>query len=249
MNKLESIAHQDPKRLLNKCDHYFDIYERYFNKYRNKPVTILEIGVSHGGSLELWEKYFGDNVVIYGLDIEPRCKSFEKDNVKIFTGSQSDRKYLQWLKTQIPKVDILLDDGGHRMKQQIITFEELFDHVKDDGIYICEDCGTSYWPDYGGGFRRRGTYIEYCKRLIDKLNAWYMHKDKIDDFTRIVQSVCFYDAMVVIEKKPMQAPKPVVCGIPFFSELNEESIIKKRHKRLYLIEKILNKFKIASPFN
>ena len=62
---------------------------------------------------------------IYGIDVDPECKDCEEDNIEIFIGSQADRKFLRQIKKSIPKVDILIDDGGHRMQQQINTFEFL----------------------------------------------------------------------------------------------------------------------------
>ncbi|MDL2265625.1 hypothetical protein LJC57_04435 [Parabacteroides sp. OttesenSCG-928-G07] len=79
-----------------------------------KKETLKELFLHNEGRLiHKWDSYFP----IYGLDIDPRCKPLEEENVKIFIGSQSDRKYLKWLKEQIPKVDILIDDGGHTMQQ------------------------------------------------------------------------------------------------------------------------------------
>ena len=28
------------------------------------------------------------------------------------------------------------------------------------------------WEEYGGGYRKKNTYIEYSKNLIDFINAW-----------------------------------------------------------------------------
>lgn len=115
-------------------------------------MTILEIGVFKGGSLQMWKHYFdaaNHNVKVYGIDINPDCKALEEENIEIFIGSQEDREFLRSVKEQIGKVDILIDDGGHTMDQQIITFEELFDLVSEDGIYLCEDLHTSYMEAYG----------------------------------------------------------------------------------------------------
>jgi hypothetical protein len=208
MNDLENIFRNHSGRLIHKWTHYFEIYDRYFSKYRNTPVIILEIGVSQGGSLQMWKSYFGKNAVIYGVDIDPRCKDLEEENVHIFIGSQSDRKFLRTLKSSIPKVDILIDDGGHTMPQQIITFKELYDHVKDDGIYLCEDTHTSYWHRYGGGVRRFSSFMEYSKRLIDDLHAFHSEQWSLKPsaFTTSAQAVHFYDSIVVIEKKKRSAP-------------------------------------------
>lgn len=118
MNDLENYFYNNNKRLIHKFDHYFEIYDRHFSKFRGKEVNVLEIGVSHGGSLQMWKEYFGQKCNIYGIDIFPKCKEFEEENIKIFIGSQSDRSFLQNVCEQIPKIDIIIDDGGHTMEQQ-----------------------------------------------------------------------------------------------------------------------------------
>jgi cephalosporin hydroxylase len=203
MNDLEKYFINNQKRPINKWKHYFDIYERHFNRFRNRNVVVLEIGVAQGGSLQMWKNYFGSEAKIFGMDIEPRCKEYEEDQIKIFIGSQEDRKFLRELKTLMPPIDILIDDGGHTMQQQIITFEELYPHVTADGVYLCEDVSTSYWGDYGGGHKMPGTFIEYSKNLIDYLNAYHswQYSLKVNEFTKTANSITFYDSVVVIEKR------------------------------------------------
>ncbi|HEY6975457.1 MAG TPA: class I SAM-dependent methyltransferase, partial [Chitinophagaceae bacterium] len=166
METLREIFENHNGRLLNKWENYIDVYDTFFHKYRNKEIIFLEIGVAHGGSLEMWRKYFGEKARIVGVDVNPECKKFEEGNTKVYIGSQEDISFLEQLKKEIPKVDILVDDGGHTMKQQITTFKYLFDHVKDDGVYVCEDLHTSYWKDYGGGLHKPGTFIEFSKKFI-----------------------------------------------------------------------------------
>ena len=139
---------------------------------------------------------------IYGIDIDPRCKEFEENNVEIFTGSQSDLQFLEKIKNKIPKIDILIDDGGHFMEQQITTFNVLFSHVKDDGVYLCEDLHTSYWLYFGGGYKRDGTFIEYSKNFIDQLNAFHSEQRRFKiAFYYSVDSIHYYDSVLVIHKK------------------------------------------------
>ena len=205
---LEKYYRNNSDRLIQKWDHYFDIYERHFSRFRDKEIVILEIGVSHGGSLQMWKDYFGPKAKLFAIDIDPRCKKFEEDNVEIFIGSQSDRKFLKKIKDAIPQIDILIDDGGHTMKQQITSYEELFDHVKPEGVYLCEDLHTSYWQKWGGGYRRRNTFIEYSKNFIDSLNAFHSKQKrlKISNFTKSVDSVHYYDSVIVIEKRIKEEP-------------------------------------------
>jgi hypothetical protein len=220
MNDLEKYFRQNDKRLIHKWMHYFDAYDRHFSRFRGKEVVILEIGVWQGGSLQMWKDYFGPKAKIYGIDIDPRCKKLEEDNIEIFTGSQSDRDFLRTVKKKIPPIDILIDDGGHRFDQQIITYEELFGHVKDGGVYLCEDLHTSYRLTYGGGFKRMGTFIEYSKTFVDYLNAHHSEQKafKVNEFTNAVESVHYYDSMLFIEKKKREAPRHEMTGTPSFPD-------------------------------
>jgi cephalosporin hydroxylase len=202
MNELEKYFRMNEKRVLTKCSHYFDIYDRHFHRFRNKPVTILEIGVGFGGSLQMWKSYFGKQATIIGVDIKPICKTVEEEQIHVFIGSQSDKAFLAELKKQIPKVDILIDDGSHIMDQQIICFEELFEIIDENGIYLCEDLCTSYWEEFNGGYKRPGTFIEYSKNFIDQINAQYSRDMNYapDCFTEAVESIHYYNNVLVIEK-------------------------------------------------
>lgn len=117
---------------------------------------------------------------------------------------------------QIPPLDIIIDDGGHTMIQQINTFEVLYDIVKPGGIYLCEDVHTSYWKDFGGGYQKSNTFIEYMKKYIDKLNAYHSRESSlsVDKYTKSMNSIHFYDSIVLIEKHIVERnkPKPIITG-------------------------------------
>ncbi len=212
---LRDIFKEHKGHLIHKWDHYFDIYERHFERFKNKKIILLEIGVSKGGSLEMWQEYFGDRIEIIGIDINKECKKLETDKIKIFIGSQEDKIFLRDLKSKIPKVDILIDDGGHMMDQLRITFEELYDWVDENGIYLAEDLHTCYWREYEGGYKRKNSFMEYCKNLTDKLNSWHSRNLNlyVDDFTKSTYSICFYDSIVVFEKKKILYPSHSFSGL------------------------------------
>ena len=151
MNDLERYFTENTGRLIHKWKHYFAIYDRHFSRFRDTDVHVAEIGISQGGSLQMWKQYFGPKAKIFGVDINPYCKKLEEEGIEIFIGDQEDRTFLKSLTQKIPKIDILIDDGGHSMKQQIATYEELFSHIDENGIYLCEDVHTSYCPGWGGG--------------------------------------------------------------------------------------------------
>lgn len=212
MGRLREIfeANTDGNQI-HKWLHYFDIYERHFERFVGKEINILEIGVYHGGSLDMWKKYFGEKVRIYAVDINPNCKVFEDERTKIFIGSQEDRTFLRELIKQLPPMDIIIDDGGHTMSQQIVSYEELYGQVKSDGVYLVEDLHTSYWSRFGGGLKRKTSFIEYSKNFIDQLNSWH-YKETPDDFARVTHSIHYYDSIIVLEKKLIEKPSDKRVG-------------------------------------
>ncbi len=208
--ELEQLVATYRGPVMNKWKHYFEIYDRHFGRFRGRAVTVLEIGVSGGGSLEVWRRYFGPKARIVGLDINPACKRFETAGVRVFIGSQGDAAFLENMVGEIGPIDILIDDGSHQFDHQLVTFRTLFRHIREDGLYACEDLCTSYWPEeYGGGVGKPGTYVEFLKRLIDELNAWYWREgveNEPDAFASSVHGMHFYPALLVIEKRAMQKP-------------------------------------------
>lgn len=202
-------------RLIYKWLHYFDIYERHFASFRGRDIKFLEIGVFHGGSLQMWKNYFGPKATIIGVDINPICKTFEEDNIIIEIGSQEDREFLNWLAEKHGPFDIILDDGGHTMMQQVVTFESLYHHVVQEGLYLCEDLHTSYYSEFGGGYRNPYSFIEYAKRFIDDLHAWYSRDHnsfRPTGVTRSTFGLHFYDSMLVMEKRLITPPVTRATG-------------------------------------
>ena len=93
----------------------------------------------------MWRSYLGAKCQIYGVDIEPACRAYESEQVKVLIGDQSDRSFWRRFRETVPKLDIIVDDGGHLPEQQIVTLEELLPHLKPAGVYLCEDiCKTGH---------------------------------------------------------------------------------------------------------
>ena len=120
------------------------------------------------------------------------------------------------------------------MKQQINTFEELFTHISDNGIYLCEDIHTSYRHNYGGGYKKRNSFVEYSKNFIDYINAWHSPnqiKLNVSKFTRSVNSLHFYDSIIIIEKKKREEPKSLESGELIIPGYNSKKSLWNRLKR------------------
>ena len=210
---LWSMFYENPGKDIFKWNHYFPIYERHFERFVNRPVTILEIGCLHGGSLQLWKRYFGPHATIIGVDIESACLSHVEDQINIRIGSQNDREFLKSVVEEFGIIDIVIDDGSHISEDQIISFNTLFDHVSENGIYALEDLHTNYWEETGGGVRKAGTFIETAKHLIDELNAYHTRGAlDVTRFTNTAASMHFYDSMVIIEKARLTARRDLIVG-------------------------------------
>jgi hypothetical protein len=215
VNDLERYFLANTGGQISKWMHYFEIYERHFARYRGTDVHVLEIGVAHGGSLKMWKEYFGPKAQICGVDIQPAAKALEEPRIQILIGDQANADFLRTVAVAFPRIDILIDDGGHSMRQQEVTFKTLFPHVSPDGVYLCEDMHTSYWADYGGGYKREGTFVELSKGLIDEMNAWHSRSPElaVSEFTKSAYGLHFYDSVLVIEKRPIQAPTAESRGV------------------------------------
>jgi hypothetical protein len=199
----------------------------------------------------MWRSYFGPKAKIWGIDIDTRCKLLEEENTNIIIGSQEDENFLESIYDITGPIDILIDDGGHTQKQQITTFNILFDKIKDDGVYLCEDVHTSYWLSYGGGHKRKGTFIEFAKNLIDKLNAFHSEENnlQVDSFTKSAKSIHYYDSIVVIEKGIITKPSSKMTGVYSFENKNKITSIEKLMLQIIIhLNKLLRIFKLPGIY-
>jgi len=188
-------------RQVFKWTHYFPIYERHFAAWKNKSLFFLEIGVLQGGSLEMWQRYFGPYTKVVGIDIKEKYKAYEGEGRFIRIGDQSDPRFLQEIIDEFGVPDIVLDDGSHQMRHVNATFDFLYPKMGKNGIYMIEDMQTCYWKEYGGGNDVPNTLINRSKGFIDELHAHHS-RGEIEE-TEIGKStfaISFYDSIVVFEK-------------------------------------------------
>jgi hypothetical protein len=188
-------------KVIHKWVHYFPVYERHFSWYCNKSLTFLEIGVAKGGSLPMWQRFFGPLARIVGIDIEEKCKAHEAPGIFVRIGDQADERFLQGVIEEFGVPDVVLDDGSHRMEQTAKSFQFLYPRMPKNGVYMVEDLHTSYWPEFGGGVENPDTFVNLSKSFVDRLNADHSRGQIAPDFiTRQTFGISFYDSVVVFEK-------------------------------------------------
>ena len=145
-----------------------------------------------------------------GVDNDLRCAGLTGDGITVVIGDQADRVFLADLRGRIGPVDVVIDDGGHSMGQQLATFGEMWPALKDGGVFIVEDVHTSYWPSCGGGYRKPGTFAEHVKDMIDRVHAFHSHDPGFcpDEWTRSVGGIHVYDSVIVFDKQLHGDPAP-----------------------------------------
>ena len=233
---------------------YFSVYEQLFEKYRNKKITFVEIGVLDGGSLEIWKKYFGKDSRIIGIDNNPNCKKFENENFEIFIGSQSDKNFWKDFFNKIGKVDIILDDGGHSNDQQIITLTECANNINDNGIHVVEDVHSSYMKYYGNPSKY--SFINFAKKIIDDVNYNFPNMKKFNfSLNKIIYSIYFFESIVAFNINRKMCEENISLENNGFKSNNQDTKLNEfffsfrknfqflyKFKLLKKIERLLIKF-------
>jgi hypothetical protein len=175
-----------------KWRHYFPIYERHLAGFRGAAVDLVEVGVYSGGSLEMWHYYLGSGTNVFGVDVEPACMQYEAPGTRIFIGDQADSAFWERFLLEVPSMDIVIDDGGHEVEQQIATLEALLPALRPGGVYLCEDI---HGP--GHGFH---AYVDGLRSALHKTgDADFDIETKL--WARSIDSIHTYPFVTVIEKR------------------------------------------------
>lgn len=141
MNNLVNSSYTDK----NSAHSYLDVYETLFSPIRTSCTRILEVGVFHGGSIDLWSNYF-PNAEVVGVDAEYNqlCYDFSSNNrIKLFKQNAYDINFVESL--GYGTFDIVIDDGPHT-HQSMKDFAAMYSKLlKPNGILVIEDIQSCDW--------------------------------------------------------------------------------------------------------
>ena len=127
----------------NKIWHGYDsFYSKLFDNIKDNVEHFLEIGIDQGASLLAWRDYFS-NATIFDIVIPSAVQNVERIKYDVADQSNISNLVNTMNKWGNPQFDIILDDGGHTVKQQRTSIETLWKFVKPGGYYIIEDLHTN----------------------------------------------------------------------------------------------------------
>lgn len=196
---------------------YTATYEKYFAPLREKSIKFLEIGFWRGYSAHMWEDYFS-NAQLFFIDINKDALSYLKNFTRsnLFIVNQEDPiALMNFIQMVGGDFDIIIDDGGHTMNQQITSFKTLFPFLKRGGIYVIEDLHTSY--RFGPNSlvtEGQETTVEFLQNLVDCVNkigaqTGYAAFNKcspavlkqLSEYEKHIESIHFYTSLCFIIKR------------------------------------------------
>jgi len=151
---------------------YIDVYAEYISP---RTKSLLEVGVFEGHSLMMWQTYL-PKARIVGLDTNVRKCQFDVDvrECNATVGWQ----IIEALGDET--FEVIIDDGSHRLHDQIATFDLLWPRVEKGGAYWIEDIA---------GTKELDAIVRHLERLGHELTVWDLRtvKGRFDD---ILVRVC-----------------------------------------------------------
>lgn len=177
---IDTLHRSKVGKVSDKWDSYLSYYDTLFGHLRRQAVSLLEIGVQNGGSLETWSHYFSSGTCFVGCDINPKCQSLEyvDKRIHVVVGDANSNDAFQTIRRISSAFDIVIDDGSHVSNDILNAFINYFPLVKPGGLYVIEDTHTLYMDNFGGGILHDYSAYAFFKKLIDVINFQFW-KDQV----------------------------------------------------------------------
>ena len=188
---------------------YSNFYQKYFENLKSKNLNILEIGSFHGNASAALFFYFKDSK-FFAADIYPDLFRYKSNRIKNFYVNSSNEESIQ--KNIIDKFsynfDIIIEDAGHSLKDQIISLFMLFKKLNSRGLFIIEELD---FPDTRKDMNLKNekpTLREILFRFKKEkilLNSNYIKKSDRDNFLYNIDSIEIYkgnfNEIAILRKK------------------------------------------------
>jgi SAM-dependent methyltransferase len=131
---------------------YLPVYEDLLGGLRRRRFALLELGIWKGDSLAMWRDAFPRATVV-GIDLAPPDIELG-ERVTIVASDQTNAALLDRVRAQhAPQgFDVIIDDAAHVGQLSARSLRALYKrHLRPGGLYIIEDWGTGYLPEWPDG--------------------------------------------------------------------------------------------------
>lgn len=122
---------------------YIEVYEEILAPYRGRAKNILEVGLMSGESLRMWSEYFMG--VVHGIDCDIKpingmadLTQAIADGLRVSIGDATSAADIEKFYKGI-KFDVVIEDAGHSLQQQLDIYNTLKPYLYPWSIYIIED--------------------------------------------------------------------------------------------------------------
>ena len=173
---------------------YADCFHENLKELKNNKLDILEIGAARGDGIASFYFYFPDSNLI-GVDNNPFRIRYKSNRIRNIYVDTSSKKILQNLTSHLKqKFDIIMDDCGHRLIDQILCFSENFKNLKKGGIYIVEDLN---FPELHTMYNPTNEVVN-LKTILKKISLGeeiftkFMQKNEIENIKDDIENIKFY---------------------------------------------------------
>ncbi len=213
ISQLENIDTLDEYFKYFDCDKsslvhgYNRFYIDEFEKFKNSNLSILEFGIHFGSSQAAFCKYFVNSKII-GVDKNPYYKKFFSKKIRSLYCDVSDQHSLYMLKKYIKNdIDIIIDDASHIPEHQLKTFIEMFDVLKNQGIYVIEelDVFKSFPEIYNKNSENDASILRDLLHCIKDKNyseiSKICKKIKIDKIAEDIEWVKIFRGSYIVNNK------------------------------------------------
>lgn len=171
---------------------YTAVYSVLFKPFQNGPIRIFELGLGSntpgipqsmgvdgipGASLRGWREIF-PQAQVFGADID-RKALFNEERINTFYCDQLDLDVIRqmWAQPQLQEeMDIIIDDGLHRIRANTTFLDGSIQHLRKDGIFAvedirCEDLLT--WQNMLPEYRSRYPSFDFVLlELPNRINSY-----------------------------------------------------------------------------
>ncbi len=119
--------------------YYHKFYEKYFFKKKNDKMNILELGSFKGNAAAALYFYFKNSYIKSG-DIFPDIFRYKSKRIENFLiDNSSEQELNEKILNRKDKFDIIIEDAGHYLKDQIISLFILFESLNSKGVFVIEE--------------------------------------------------------------------------------------------------------------